>query len=300
MRRLAFLAALLPALLALAAPSRAQELRCTVTVNKEALQGTEFAYLDDLREEITRYVNDRAWTDDVFLDRERIDCQMQITFTRALSLNTFEAQIVVSASRPIYGTTQRTQTLSVLDTHWGPFTYTQGQGLIYAPNRFDPFVSVLDFYTLLILGYDYDTFSELGGQPFFERARAIAELARGVDAEGWFIVGDERTRGSLITQLLDPRYAPLRRVHFDYHFGVLDHFTTQHEEAWERAMEVLTALNTLYEEFNARRFATDVFFSAKYEELTDLLSDAPRRNEAYELLAEMDAPHLQTYDRIVQ
>jgi hypothetical protein len=298
MRRLAFLAVFLPTLLAL--PARAQELRCTVTVNKDALQGTEFAYLDDLREEISRYVNDRAWTDDVYLDRERIDCAFQITFTRALTLNTFEATIVVSAHRPIYGTPQRTQTFLTQDNRWGPFTYTQGQGLIYAPNRFDAFVSVLDFYALLILGYDYDTFSALGGQPYFERARAIAELARAVDAEGWFIVGDERTRGNLITQLLDPRFAPLRRVHFDYHFGVLDHFTTQHEQAWERGMEVLTALNTLYEEFNARRFATDVFFSAKFNELADLFADAPRRNEAYELLAEMDAPHLTTYDRIVQ
>src|SRR5690606_10315626 len=160
--------------------------------------------------------------------------------------------------------------------------------LIYSPNRFDAFVSVLDFYANLILGYDYDTFSELGGQRYFERARAIAELARGVNAEGWFLVGDERTRGALITQLLDPRFEPLRRAHFAYHFGVLDHFTTEHEEAWERAMEVLASLNALYDEFNARRFATDVFFSAKHTELAALLADAPRRNEAYELLIEMD------------
>lgn len=298
MRRLIFLSALLLGLVA--RPIQAQELRCTVSVNIEALQGNEFAYLDDLEEEITRYVNDRAWTDDRFLDRERIDCAMTVVFTRALTLNTFEAQLTVNASRPIYGTPQRTQTLLVQDTRWGPFTYSQGQGLIYSPNRFDAFVSVFDFYALLILGYDYDTFSELGGQPYFERARAIAELARGVDAEGWFLAGDERTRGTLITQLLDPRFAPLRRSMFTYHFGVLDHFTSQHEQAWETAMGVLESLSTLYEEFNARRYATDVFFATKHTELADLLADAPRRNEAYELLVGMDATHLSSYDRIVQ
>ena len=300
MRRPLFLLILLLALAVPRGSATAQELRCSVTVNISALQGTEFTYLTDLQEDITRYLNDRSWTDDVFLDRERIDCALQITFTRALTLNTFEAQVVVSATRPIYGTLQRTQTLLVQDSRWGPFTVTQGQGLIYAPNRFDPFVSVLDFYANLILGYDYDSFSELGGQAYFERARAIAELARGVDAEGWFVVGDERTRGNLITQLLDPRFEPLRRVSFAYHFGVLDHFATQHEQAWEGAMAVLETLNELYQEFNARRFATDVFFSAKYTEFADLLEDAPRSAEAYELLAEMDAPHISTYDQLVQ
>lgn len=300
MRRLFFLPVLLLGLLALGTQVRAQELRCTVTVNISALQGSEFTHLNDLKQEIERYLNDRAWTDDVFLDRERIDCSMAITFTRALNLNTFEANLTVQAQRPIYGTPQKTTTFIVQDNDWGPFTYTQGQGLIYSPNRFDAFVSVLDFYANLILGYDYDTFADLGGQPYFERARAIAELARGVNAEGWFIVGDERTRGALIQQILDPRFEPLRHAYFNYHYGVLDHFTTAHEDAWESAMAVLTSLNALYEEFNARRFATDVFFSAKYNELADLLTDAPRRNEAYELLVEMDSPHLATYDEIVQ
>jgi hypothetical protein len=297
MRRLLILTALLVGLLR---PAAAQELRCTVTVNISALQGTEFTYLTDLQEEITRYLNDRSWTDDVFLERERIDCSMAIQFTRSITLNTFEAQLTVSARRPIYGTPQPTQTFLVQDSRWGPFTVTQGQGLIYNPNRFDAFVSTLDFYANLILGYDYDSFSELGGQPYFERARAIAELARGVDAEGWFVVGDERTRGNLITQLLDPRFEPLRRASFTYHFAVLDRFTSQHEQAWEQAMGVLETLSVLYQEFNARRYATDVFFSAKHTEIAELLADAPRRTEAYELLAEMDTPHLATYDKLVQ
>jgi len=285
---------------AFALPLRAQELNCTVSVDSRALPGNEFAYLSNLKDEVERYLNDRSWTNDVFLNRERIDCTVAIVFTRNLTLTTFEAQITVGASRPIYGTLERTTHFLIQDTEWGPFTYTQGQGLIYNPNRFDPFLSVIDFYALLILGYDYDSFSELGGQPYFERARGIAELARGVNAEGWYVAGDERTRGALITQLLDTRYEPLRRALFTYHYEVLDHFAIQHEEAWETAMAVLTSLNELYNEFNARRYATDLFFSAKHTELAALLEDYPRRAEAYELLVEMDTPHQLTYDRIVQ
>ena len=121
-----------------------------------------------------------------------------------------------------------------------------------------------------------------------------------MNAEGWYVVGDERTRGALISQLLDPRYEPLRKGFFAYHYGILDHFAIEHEDAWENTMTLLASLNELYNEFNARRYATDLFFSAKYNELTELLSDYPRRAEAYELLVEMDAPHQSTYDRIVQ
>ena len=67
---------------------------------------------------------------------------------------------------------------------------------------------------------------------------------------------------------------------------------------WVMAAFGLVQLQQL-DEFNARRHATDVFFSTKYQEIADLLADAPQRNEAYELLVEMDASHQSTYDALV-
>jgi len=294
-RRLAFALGLL----ALAAPvARAQELNCSVSVNISQLQGAEYQFLSELGVEVERYLDGRSWTEDVFADRERIDCSMQIVFRVADGLSRFTADLIVQSSRPIWGTTQRTNVLLISDTGW-EFTYNRGQGLIYNPGRYDEFNSVIDYYALLILGYDYDSFEELGGTQHFERARRIAELARGGSSLGWFVPGDDFSRGNLITQLLDPRFEPLRRAYFQYHFGVLDHFTSAHEESWTQAMLVLQNLNALYVEFNARRHATDVFFLTKYQEIADLLADAPQRSEAYELLVQMDATHQNTYDALV-
>jgi len=291
-------AAIAVVLLALAPASRAQEMACTVSVNIAQLPGTEYQFLSELQGEVLRYVNGRSWTDDVFADRERIDCSMQIVFREAQGLSRFRADLIVQSSRPIWGTTQRTNVLVLSDTDW-QFNYNRGQGLIYNPSRYDAFNSVIDYYALLIVGYDYDTFSQLGGTVYLERARAIAEQARGAGAEGWFIPGDDYSRGVLVQQLLDTRFEPLRRAYFRYHFDVLDHFTTAHEESWEKALEVLRDVNTLYVEFNARRHATDVFFTTKYQEIADMLADAPQRTEAYELLVEMDASHQSTYDALV-
>ena len=289
------------ALAALAAPrAAAQELDCEVTINRAALTGNEFGFLDDLREEVRRYFNERAWTDDVWDLRERIDCQVRITLTDAPTLTSFTGSIVVQASRPIYGTGQRTNTMLIGDDRW-TFSYTRGQSLIYDPNRFDAFLSVLDYYANVLLGYDYDTFSELGGTPYFEQARRIADLGRGnANALGWGgEPGDDRSRVVLVQELLDPAFAPLRRAHFAYHYDVLDAFVVEHEASWERALAVLQSLNELYQQFGRRRFATDVFWDAKYQELTALFRDAPQRNNAYALLSEMDPKHISTYDALV-
>ena len=202
-----------------ACSASAQELDCTVSINRSTLQGNEFTFLDEIQEDATRYFNNRAWTDDVFLDRERIACAIQIVFTEAEGLTTFRGEIVAQASRPIYGTGQRTTLFLISDDAWD-FTYTRGQSLTFDPERYDSFVSVLDFYAFLILGYYYDSFSELGGTPYFEQARRIAERARSnAGAVGWGNeFGSERSRFELIRELLDPAFLPLRRAHYQYHY----------------------------------------------------------------------------------
>ena len=292
--------ALAAAVLVASAGASAQTLNCAVTLDRRALSGSEFVFLDDLRTGVARYLNERPWSDDVFEPDERIDCSVQITITEAPSQTTFRGQLVVQASRPVYGTAQPTTVLLLSDDRWD-FAYTRGQNLVYDPNRFDPLTSVLDFYALLVVGYDYDTFGPLAGTPYFERARRIAEIAV-ADARGEAWGGDlseERTRFGLVQQLLDPIFEPLRRAHFEYHFTVLDHFVLEPQTAWAETMAVLESLHELFLQFNRRRYATDVFYGAKYQELTDLLREAPQRNEAYALLSEMDAAHLGTYDELV-
>ncbi|WP_412068674.1 DUF4835 family protein [Rubrivirga sp. IMCC43871] len=281
----------------------AQELRCQVTLNDDAVTGSEFGYLQELRDELVRYVNGRTWTDDVYEPEERIDCQIQVTLTEALSQTLFSARLVVQANRPIYGTAQRTTTFRVADNSWR-FTYARGQNLIYDPNQFDELTSVLDFYANLILGYDYDTFSPLGGTEFFERALRIAELSRASEAGqpggGWYGRGaEDRARATLAQEILDPVFEPVRRAQYDYHFGALDHFIGRPQQAWAKTIEVLTALHDLYLTTNRRRYVTDVFFGAKYQEFVALLAESPQRNEAYSMLSEMDSAHIGAYDALV-
>lgn len=273
-------------------PVTAQELNCTVSVDYSSLSGSEYSFLEELEEKITDYFNDRTWTEDRFQDFERIGCSVEIFFQEAQSLTDFSAQLVVASRRPIYATTQQTPVIRLRDSNW-EFSYAKGEPLVRETERYDNLTSVLDFYAYLLLGYDYDTFSRLGGTPHFEQARNIVELAQAEGATGWNQVGGQG-RAALITQLLDARYRPLREAYFNYHLDGLDRFASETTAARETVLETLQALQALSEEVS-NRYVIDLFFASKYQELAALFEGSPLENQAYALLSQLDAAHLGEY-----
>ena len=276
---------------------QAQELNCSVNVNIAQLSGSEFTFLRDIGPIVEEYMNDRNWTEDQFQEYERVDCLMQIIFEEAITLTSFSARIVLSTQRPIYGVPQQSTILQVTDEGW-QFNYTQGTPFIQEQERYNPLTSILDFYAYIVLGYDYDTFSELGGTPYFERARRIAELAESQGAAGWEDLGAERGRADLIDQILDPRLEPLRRVYYQYHFGGLDLFVSENELARENVLEALKSLVEVYDNVS-RQYVLDIFFGAKAEELAAIFEDSPLSPQAYELLGELDPANLPKYQKLI-
>ena len=275
----------------------AREFLCTVDINYRQLQGVDFNFLDDLKELVQEYINENTWTEDTFLPEERIECSLQIVFQEALTLTSFRARLVVSSTRPIYGTTTNSTVLQINDSQW-EFNFSQGTPLIFETERYDALTSVLDYYAYIMLGYDYDTFSEFGGEDHFQKAKRIQQLAAAQNGIGWGGVSGGR-RAGLINQLTGPRFKPLRQVYFKYHFEGLDHFTTDTNRARQAVLEVLVTMQELYEDL-ARQYVFDVFFGTKYQEITAIFEQSNIRSQAYALLSEVDPSHLTTYNELVQ
>jgi hypothetical protein len=276
----------------------AQEFSCTVSINTSQISGTSFTFLDEMDERIEAYLNETTWTEDRFRDVERINCNLRVVIQEAISQTRFRAQLVVELRRPIYGTTQSTNTVRINDQTW-QFDYAQGDPLIFDPERYHPLTSVLDFYAYVMLGYDYDTFAEMGGTPHFRRARRIAEIAQSQGGAGWSQVGTGRNRTELITQLLDSRFQPLREAYFNYHFGGLDHFTAQTEEARFAVLDALEKIQSAYEA-QSRQYVFDLFFDTKYQELAAIFEQSTASGEAYQILSQVDPAHLSEYNALTQ
>lgn len=289
----------LAAALLLAAPRNAdaREFNCSVTVDYSTLTGSDFGFLGELEQRIEEYVNQRSWTEDRYQPNERIECTIQVTVEEALSLTNFRARLIIASRRPIYNTTQHTTVVQFNDDDW-QFSYAQGQPLVFNLEQYDPLVSIIDFYVYVMLGYDYDTFSELGGTEYFETARRIAERAQSQSAPGWSSIGTDRSRGNLITQILDPRLRPLRRAYFEYHFAGLDRFVGETDAARSAILDVLVQLDELFDEVS-RQYAIDLFFSAKYTELASVFDGWQRSSEAYDYLTSLDPSHTSAYESLV-
>ena len=290
------LVALAVAVLAVPA-ARGQEFNCDVRYDDNLLQRTDLQYLEDFRRGVEQYLNERAWTSDRFEPVERIDCDVNILFTAVSGTSRFTATFVLQTSRPVYGTLQSSTVLQLSDEQW-EFDFVPGTPLVFEPQRYDPITSLLDFYAYLALGYDYDTFSPLGGTRFFVQARGVAQIAQAQNALGWSTFGSDRGRVQLVTQLLDARYRPLRQAYHDVHLGGLDRFVRAPEPVRAQLVATLTALRELYETVS-KQYSMDIFFGTKSKEIVGMLERSDQAAPAYTILVEMDPARRADYDRLV-
>lgn len=292
------LALLLLGALAPVPPAEGQELECRVQVDRSQLSGSEYSFLSDLERRIEEYMNTRSWTDDRFLPFEQIACSMQIVILEAVSLSEFRSRLIVTTRRPIHDTAQSTVVARLNDPEW-TFEYSRGSSLTYDLNQYDDLTSVLDFYAYVMLGYDYDTFSELGGTPHFETARRIADEAKGSGDPGWSTVSSDRNRRQLIDELLAQRHQPLRRAYYRYHRRGLDRFVNAPEQSRKVVLGVVETLQEVSRSVSAS-YPLDLFFSTKYQELTAIFAEGNLGSQAYNLLTQIDPSHSSEYNKLTQ
>ena len=73
--------------------ANAQELRCTVTINSDQIQGSNISVYNTLKQSIEEFVNNTKWTDLTFQERERIECNMML-IVRAVQDDMFTCEFI--------------------------------------------------------------------------------------------------------------------------------------------------------------------------------------------------------------
>ena len=183
----------------------AQELNCRVIVNAQQVQTTERAVFAEMETEFAQFLNTTKWTPDDFEEEEVIKCNLVITISDMPSIGVFQASVQVLSSRPVYGTGYESVVMNFADRNWD-FEYVQSQPLRFNENTFtDNITSMLAYYAYMIIGYDYDTFSELGGTPHYERAFRIVNNAQQSNYPGWQQFNSVRNRYWLIENIQNPQ-----------------------------------------------------------------------------------------------
>lgn len=296
------MASLLLALSTLTGLVQAQELNATVKINTQKLQTADPRVFETLEQTLREFLNSQKWTEDMFDNPERINCNFILTIQEERSATSFKADLAVQSSRPIYGSDQETPLLNYLDKEV-TFEYEQFQPLVYTKNAFnDNLSSVLSFYVYVILGLDYDSFSPLGGERYFQTAQEILNnIPSTVTAgnPGWRSMESNRNRFWLIENLLSPRVRPLRQAIYDYHRQGLDLMPTNIDQGRANmalAIEQLDKVNQAY----PNSMIIQLYSNAKANEIIEIFKRGTltQQDRVIQIMTKVDATNSAKYRAI--
>ena len=281
----------------------AQELNCTVTVNSDQIQGTNKEMFSTLKQSIEEFVNTLRWTNMTFQDKERIECSMLLV-VKSIQDGIFNCEFTCQSRRPVYGTSYSTPTLNFKDNNF-VFTYQEYDRLDYQQSTFTTnLTALLAYYCYLIIGYDMDSFSKLGGTPCFQACEQIVTAAQSAsldnsESAGWKAFESNRNRYALINNLMDEAFKKYRTFYYDYHRHGLDEMVNNVANGRAR---IAKDINVLKEAYNARpaTYVINAFLDAKAEELVNLFKQgtSEEKKMVYELLMDIDPTRQSTYDEI--
>ncbi|MCQ2976208.1 MAG: DUF4835 family protein [Bacteroidales bacterium] len=280
----------------------AQELNCRVNINYSALSNTPTPVFQSLQKDVTAFLNDRHWTNHHFETNERIECNVMITITEYNGVDRFTGTIQINLSRPIFNTSYNSPLFTFKEGDGNfVFTYLEGQPLEFVENTVTSnLTQVLAFYANIILGYDYDTFSPLGGTEFYKKAMRIALNAQGSGYEGWSSADSKQnSRYNLVDALLDKRFENLRLGEYYYHRQGLDVMPSDQDAGRKQMLEALKYIQKS-DRAKPNSLIISLFFTAKSDELVNVFSESQttEKNEVLQILKELDVTNTSKYQKI--
>jgi hypothetical protein len=277
----------------------AQELNFKVTINADQIQTTDRAIFKDMERAFTNFLNTRKWTPDFYKNYERINCSIFLNISKMPSIGNFVASAQITAARPVYGSNYETVLLNFADREW-EFEYMESQPLEYNDNTYiNNLTSMLAFYSYIVLGFDYDSFGEMGGNPYFQKALQVVNNAQPSNRPGWQALGSNRSRYSLIENLNNPQMAELRKDAYKYHRLALDTYSKNPDESRTIILNILRDVKKVWT-INPSSIFVVTFFDAKASELVNVFSEGNLtvRREAYDILTAVD-PKRNIYQKII-
>ncbi len=280
---------------------KAQELNCQVTVLSPQIQSSDKKVFTTLQTAIYEFINNTKWTGDKFLNQERIECSMQITINERPSNDDFKGTIQVQSTRPIFKGSYNSPVFNFNDENFN-FRYLEYQPLEYNESgNTSNLTSILAYYAYMILGIDYDTYSPLGGSPYFLKAQAIVNNAQAGGEKGWKAFEGTRNRYWLSENMLNPIYRPLRQLNYDYHRKGLDLMTEKKDDAVRTIADGIVSLQKVHRE-KPSSLLMQVFFTAKSDEIVNIFSQAfpDMKNRVKTTLDEIDPANMNKYEKILK
>ena len=282
----------------------AQELSATVTIQSSKVDNqVDPKTFIQLQSQLKDFINQRKWSQDAFGNEEKIECSFYITIESVLSPGVYDAKLSIVSSRPVFNANYTTPVLNMQDPNF-TFKYQLSQPIEFNENKVqgtDPLeanlTATIAYYINVILGLDYDSFSQKGGAPYFNKALNIVYNApEGSGISGWKSFDGQRNRFILIDNLTKPGMEKIHDAIYAYYRQGLDQMSEKFELG---SGAVLNALITMQElqEANTNTMIVPILMQGKYAEIIGIFGTAKKsiKNQLINTLSTIDLTNLNKY-----
>lgn len=282
----------------------AQEFNTQVTVNTPKIQSVDPKLFRNFETTVAEFMNTRNWIEDDFEANELIDLNIVITIKEEVSQSYFKGEMTIQASRPVYGTGYNSVLFQTLDKDF-EFSFQEYERLDFSENTYTSnLTSILAFYAHVIIGLDYDSFSEMGGEEYLQKAQNILNAVPRSKVKGWTAAGTiNRSRYWLIENLLNPRMQNMRRAMYQYYLLGLDRIAQENETA-KGLTSVFKALQTIdvTNQSNPNSMWVQIFSDAKKDEILKLfqVADFNTKRQVYDIMVKLDGTRADAYRSLLK
>jgi len=288
-----------------AGQSQEIQARLTVNVDKDKVPTTvDRKIFQTLQSGLTNFINSRKWTGDAFQTSEKIQCNFLLNIQEVIGTNVYRATLTVQAARPAYNSTYQCPLINYIDNNI-VFRYVEYQPIEFNENRVqgsDALVSnltaVFAYWSYIILGFDYDSFSLRGGDPYFVKAQNIVNYApESSEIAGWKNYESQRNRYWLADNLNNNRFALFHDAVYSYYRNGMDILYENEDEGRNGVLNCLNYLSTIDKE-NPNSMIMQFFFQGRSSELVKVFSKANKdvKDRALNHLLKLDVTNARLYN----
>ena len=270
--------------------SQAQELNINVKINAPQLKTADPKVFKTLERSIREFFNEQKWTDDEFEPEEMIEGDLQITIKEDATSSSFVADFLLQSLRPAYNSSYNTQLLNIVDKDVS-FLYEEFQPIQDSRNQYyDNLSSILSFYAYVILALDYDSYSLLGGDKYYQTAQ---EIVLSLPSEISSVAGWSRTRDKsrfvMIDQMLSPKSRKYRETIYNYHRRALDIMYADPTKGRAVMLSAMKSLRDVNRDL-PNSMIIQMFTDSKRDEIIEIfkVSDRSQQSQMYETMIQLD------------
>jgi hypothetical protein len=275
---------------------QAQELNARVQILAPQVSNINKTTLENLQKTIRDFLNNNKFSNENYKPQERIDCNFIITINSWDGGSGYIAEAQIQSSRPVYNSSYNSTLLNMSDKNFD-FSYNEGSTIDFSDQNYISNISaLLSYYAYTIIGLDKDSFSLMGGTPYFKKAQNIINLAQASGSKGWKAADGLRNRFWYSENVLNPIFAELRKFIYVYHLNGLDQLTDNDKGVGQ----ILVALPNL-QQMDKQKLGSifpNVYFASKAEEISNVLSklNLTDKIKAYNMLADIDPANIGKYE----